>query len=63
MRWAWFTLAVVVVALVIVGGLYATGPTCKSSRTGEYFTPTGDQRCLSGQRTTLRERISGAITG
>ena len=76
MRWAWFILAVVVLVLVVVGGLYAAEP----KYVGKYRcvewetvgTPSGpwgsgtQTNCVRSERrdrANAWERISGAISG
>lgn len=75
MRRAWFALAVAVLALVVVGGLYAAGPeyvgpyVCTNYRTvpgqgGPWGGSTQD--CVEKRRKNRAnawERISGAVTG
>jgi hypothetical protein len=72
---AWFTLAVVVIVLVVLGGLYVTGPkyvgpyVCMDYRTvpgggGPFGGDTQD--CVEYRRrdrANAWERISGALTG
>jgi len=66
MRWAWFVLAVVVVALGVAAGLYAAGPErqCRHTHTGQKYpgAPIEDF-CDDWGNSNVWERISGAVSG